>query len=188
MTLYLIRHGETRTSGSTYAGRTDVALNTQGRRQAAAIAADLAGRPPTSIYCSPLSRALDSARPLASACGLEPITDPLLMEIDFGIYEGQSKSALGLVLRKSHAYRPVPGGESLQDVWLRAGRFLTSIAQYHGERPCIAIVGHFWINRMLWGHLDGRSFEATCRSREYRPSTGSVLSLDAMPHAGSLLD
>ncbi|MEQ9039005.1 MAG: histidine phosphatase family protein [Silicimonas sp.] len=179
MKLFLIRHGETVTSGRTYAGRSDVPLTAHGRGQARDIADQLASEPVSFILTSPLSRAVETAQPLARRLCLTPFETAAMMEIDFGDYEGRDKSSLGLSLRKSHAATPVPGGESLRDVWDRAGevaRLLTGRSEAVG-----AIVGHFWINRLLWGVLGGLSFDAACRSRDYRPRTGSCVPLE-FPH------
>lgn len=178
MSLYLIRHGETVSSRKIYAGRSDVALNGHGRSQAQIIVQHLANQPISLILSSPLSRAVDTAQPLAQLHDLKPVLEPLLMEFDFGDYEGRSKQSLGLALRKTHAYVPVPGGESLVDVWNRAGKVLDrlTILGTHSS-GAIAVVGHFWINRMIWGRINGLDFEATCRSRFYRPQTGSIFTL-----------
>ena len=173
MKLFLIRHGETITSGQTYAGRSDVPLTAHGRAQAIEVANDLSSEAISIILTSPLSRALETARPLARQLCLTPIETPTLMEFDFGDYEGRDKSSLGLNLRKNHAQTPVPGGESLYDVGDRAGevaRFLTNRREAVG-----AVVGHFWINRLLWGRLNGLSFDAACKDRTYRPRTGSCV-------------
>ncbi|MFK7944204.1 MAG: histidine phosphatase family protein [Paracoccaceae bacterium] len=175
MKLFLIRHGETVTSGRTYAGRSDVPLTAHGHQQAGEIADRLASEQVSFILTSPLMRAVATARPLARQLCLTPIETASLMEIDFGDYEGREKSSLGLSLRKCHAETPVPGGESLRDVWDRAAevaRLLSGLRETVG-----AIVGHFWINRLLWGVLRGLSFEAACQSRDYRPCTGSCVVL-----------
>lgn len=178
MKLHLIRHGETATSGKTYAGRKDVPLSDRGHRQAQRIARELCGEPIGMILSSPLSCAIDTARPLAARLGLDCIETPMLTEIDFGVYEGRSKHALGLKLRKSHAVAPIPGGESLIDVWIRAGNVLECLRTCHLSRSSdIALFGHFWINRMLHAQARGMDFDEACRSRVYRPETGSVLTL-----------
>ena len=177
MKLILIRHGETVSSRHTYAGRSDVALNEQGKTQARTIAMHLANQPIRLILCSPLSRAMDTARPLARAYDLQPVVEPLLTEFDFGVFEGCSKKDIGLVLRKAHAHTPVPGGESLMDVWNRAGGIYARLTSYDNNTSgAIAVVGHFWINRMIWGRTNGMDFDKTCRSRVYRPQTGSIWS------------
>lgn len=175
MHVFLIRHGETATSGRTYAGRRDVPLTPRGRDEARQIADRLEGEPVTHILTSPLSRAIDTAEPLARRLGLTPVVIPALSEIDFGIYEGREKGALGPSLRKTHAHRPIPGGEALADVWRRAGEVISLLPA--GPASACAIVGHFWINRLLWGRLQGLSFEAACAGRDYRPRTGSCVVL-----------
>ena len=184
MKVFLIRHGETATSGRSYAGRSDVPLTERGREQAIAIAESLAQEGVTEILTSPLTRAMDTAAPLARRLGLVPRVTPALLEIDFGEYEGADKAALGLSLRKRHAREPIPGGESLADVWRRAGE----VIEYLPDRPGVAcaVVGHFWINRLLWGRLQGLGFDAACAAREYRPVTGSctVIELGCANGAG----
>lgn len=180
MKLFLIRHGETVTSGRTYAGRSDVPLTAHGHDQAQVIADQLAQEELSFIMTSPLARAVDTARPLARRLCIAPVQTVALMEIDFGEYEGRDKSNLGLSLRKTHAVTPMPGGESLSDVWERAAEVARMLAGR--SEAAGAVVGHFWINRLLWGRLNGLSFEATCKSRDYRPRTGSceVLQLPSL--------
>ncbi|MDU8943185.1 histidine phosphatase family protein [Ovoidimarina sediminis] len=175
MILHVIRHGETETSGKTYAGRSDVPLNDRGRAEAQEIARRLGDQPITLILTSPLARAVETAAPLASIRGVVPVEEPALMEIDFGIYEGCPKAETGLRLRKTHAVDPVPGGEALRDVWGRAGQVLHKVGRT-GVAPGahIALVGHFWINRLIHGRATGMTFDAACRARAYRPRTGSV--------------
>lgn len=174
MTLYLIRHGTTTTCGKTFAGRCDVSLNEEGKRMAQDIMFELAPLAIERVYSSPLSRALETARPLAEALGLDIEPDPRLMEFDFGIYEGSAKKELGLKLRKAHAHEPVPEGEALIDVWQRAGDFLGSLQSTSGH---VAVFGHYWLNRMIFGHVSCLDFDAACRTRIYRPVTGSIIEL-----------
>lgn len=179
MILYLIRHGETVTSGNTYAGRSDVALTAHGHAQAHRLVQRFGQRPLSTVLCSPLVRAVDTARPIAQAHGLELQIDPALMEFDFGIFEGADKGKLGLSLRKDHAEIPVPGGESLRDVWHRAGVALDRVRAF--PMGDCAIVGHFWINRLIHGRVRGLTFDAACRARDYRPATGSCVTVRLSP-------
>ncbi len=141
---------------------------------AQAIMRQLAQHPIDRIYSSPLSRAVNTARPLADRRELGIEQDPRLLEFDFGIYEGRAKKELGLKLRKAHAHTPIPGGEALIDVWKRAGDFLTSLKPICGDT---AVIGHYWLNRMIFGRISGMDFETACRTRTYRPQTGSVIAL-----------
>lgn len=173
MLIHLVRHGQTVTSGISYAGRSDVALTPEGARQAERIADALAHRPIGLILTSPLSRAKATAAPLAARLGLEPVVVPELQEIDFGAFEGRAKTAQGLTLRKTHARTPIPGGESLMDVWARAGRVLERV----DTTTEAAIFGHFWINRMIFGRVMALNFDAACASRDHRPETGAFATI-----------
>ena len=179
MKLHLVRHGATETSGQTYAGRRDVALTETGRAEAEAVAEALDGCPIGTILASPLSRAVDTAGPLAERLGLPVFRDPNLTEFDFGIFEGREKRELRLKLRKIHLVNPVPEGESLFDVWHRAGAVIDRIRGHAEARPAsdVVCVGHFWINRLIYGRCLGYAFDAACRDRTYRPDTGDVKSL-----------
>lgn len=179
MRLFLIRHGATTTSGMTYAGRQDVPLTEKGHLQAQHIADMLGPEPVSLILSSPLSRALDTARPFALARGLQPILVPALQEIDFGSFEGQPKATLGVNLRKSHSVYPIPGGEALIDVWRRAGEVLGYLQE--SPETTVAVFGHFWINRMIWGRAHGLTFEESCKTRAYRPKTGSCTVITFIP-------
>ena len=186
MILHLVRHGSTETSGQTYAGRRDVALTGEGLAQAEAVAAALASRPVAVILASPLSRARLTGQPLAERLGLPLLEEQALIEFDFGAYDGRSKAEVSLRLRKAHLTTPVPGGESLADVWDRAGAVLARIsaelARSAGEEA--VAVGHFWINRLIHGRCMGLPFEAACRDRGYRPATGEIRTVALPPRAG----
>ena len=174
--VWLIRHGHTATSGHSYAGRTDVPLTAEGLRQAEDIARSLGGEPLDAILSSPLQRALQTAHPLADRSGCAITALPDLQEFDFGALEGRCKSEVAVSLRKAHVETPVPGGESLRALWVRTGRVARLAAAMPGGSR-IAIVGHHWTNRMLYGHLAGLSLSEAARCRAYRPKTGSVLRL-----------
>ena len=178
MKLFLIRHGQTETSGETYAGRIDVPLNDAGRQQALNLSRELSKTPISLILTSPLARAIETAQPLGEMLGLDPLPEPALMELDFGLYEGRRKAELGLTLRKTHAYTPTPSGESLHDVWVRSGEVLQRLFdESHSLDVNCALVGHYWINRLLMGRVSGLSFDEACRSPGYRPVTGSCVEL-----------
>src|SRR4029077_16396296 len=69
-----VRHAEPHEDmrGRIY-GRTDVELSVRGFAHAEEIAARLKVEPIVAVYASPLRRAVETARPLASSLGLEPI-------------------------------------------------------------------------------------------------------------------
>jgi probable phosphoglycerate mutase len=87
--IVLIRHGETAWNAERrLQGHIDIALNPQGQRQAAALAAALAGEHVDAIVASDLQRALQTAQAVASTRALQVQTDPALRERCYGGFEG----------------------------------------------------------------------------------------------------
>jgi len=158
MRFILIRHGETESNRERLAlGREDVPLNERGRRQAAALAASLAGVPVAAVYSSPLCRAVETARPLAEAHGLEVQVDEDLIEMAVGDLEGLSPQEMleryGDFLRKwfsTHAGTlRMPGGESLQDVQDRAWAAIERLRERHPEETVVVVTHNFTIHAIL---------------------------------------
>lgn len=90
--IYLIRHGETEWNiTGRWQGILDPPLNETGREQAQKLAAHLKDKPIQAIYSSDLSRAFNTAKALADALGLSPITDKRLRELHIGIFQGLTK-------------------------------------------------------------------------------------------------
>lgn len=186
--LLVIRHGQTSGNGAHYVGREDVPLSAVGREQAAALVDALADRPLDAIYCSPLARARATARPLARARGLVERTRPELQEIDYGHYQGLLKVDQSLRLRHDHRFDPMPGGESLFDVYRRVERVAAELRADVAAGRRLAVVGHFWSNRMLVGVLLGVPFAALFEQMRYKPANGSVFELVFRPAADDLAE
>lgn len=175
--LLLIRHGQTGGNRQRYVGWEDLPLDEVGVAQARAVAELLAGERIDAVYASPLSRALDTARPLAEARGLPIQVREELKEIDYGRYQGLLKADQPLKLRHEHLVAPMPGGESLHDVFLRVSRFAGEAAGELAAGRSLAVVGHFWSNRMLAGVLSGVPFDELFTRTRYKPANGSVYEL-----------
>lgn len=110
--LLLVRHGETRWHAENrYAGSSDVALTERGAEQAAVLARHVAvaSESPTAIHCSPLSRAVATAKPVAAALGLAVEVEPELREAHFGIAEGRMLGELPGEVAKRFRADPVEG-------------------------------------------------------------------------------
>lgn len=89
--LLVVRHGRTAwNADGRIQGHRDIGLDATGRGQAEALAGALAGAGVHAIYSSDLSRARQTAAPLAARLGLPLRTDPGLRERAFGIFEGLS--------------------------------------------------------------------------------------------------
>lgn len=95
MSFYVLRHGQTDWNVQMrLQGSTDIPLNETGRAQAHVAAKILAGEGITKIIASPLSRALETARIVGAASGLEPVVDGRLIERNFGLFEGMTIDAV----------------------------------------------------------------------------------------------
>lgn len=127
MTVILLRHGlSTSNTAHTLAGRTPgVDLTERGQEQARALVDRLTVLSLERIVHSPLLRCARTVAPLADKCGLEPIADEGLIEVDYGDWTGRPiGELLGEPLWKvvqRHASGAVfPGGEGLAQVQARA--------------------------------------------------------------------
>ncbi len=90
-TLVLSRHGQTVWHRENrYAGTSDVDLTAEGHRQADLLAAWALAARPDVVASSPVRRALETARPVAAALGLQPLVREDLREVSFGIAEGRT--------------------------------------------------------------------------------------------------
>jgi len=85
LTVLLVRHAESlgNLSGQ-FQGQTDTPLSSKGRRQAERLAARLADQPIQAVYTSDMSRAHETARPIAERTGAPLIAKQELREIDVG--------------------------------------------------------------------------------------------------------
>lgn len=120
--LWLVRHGETEGQSSIrYHGQNDVPLSDLGRAQIRALAPLFAGLHAADIVHSPLSRAAESARLVAAACGVPSSrlrVDERLREISFGDCEGMTALEIAARFPAFWAARArgeadaFPGGES----------------------------------------------------------------------------
>jgi len=132
--LLLVRHGETDWNAEgRLQGHTDTPLNDYGRRQAAALAEQLAGDGIAAIYASDLSRARETAEIVGGRIGLPVSVVPDLREKNWGSWEG-------LTPTERDAVEYV--GESTMEHRARTVRALAAIAGRHpGERVLVVTHG-----------------------------------------------
>lgn len=87
--LYLIRHGQSEGNiRGGFAGRIDYPLSPLGQKQANMTADFLRDEHIDVVLSSPLSRAYDTAVPIARTRGLDVLQREDLSEMDFGDWEG----------------------------------------------------------------------------------------------------
>lgn len=88
--LYIVRHGETDyNKEGRYLGRTDLALNSAGIRQAEELVGKIKGTPIDAVISSPLKRTLQMAHIIAP--NREITQDDHFIERSLGVYEGLTK-------------------------------------------------------------------------------------------------
>jgi probable phosphoglycerate mutase len=187
--LFLVRHGEVDANIQyRFLGRRDDPLNASGREQAANLAALFAELPVSEVYTSPLSRTRDTAEAIAAAAGAELVQDDLLVELDFGTWEGLTLPQIAergdqdrelLARWESDPSCPAPGGESLADVQERVVRFADQVLE---ARPgaTIAVVTHMGpIKALLCAALEVALTGA--RRLFLDPATVSVVDWSSVP-------
>lgn len=130
--MYIARHGETTWNAvGRYQGRLDTPLSPLGQAQAQALAGALAPKQIERIVSSPLSRCVQTAMPLSLQTGVPIETDPLLLEIAHGDWQGRYRDEIAASEPELYrAWREHPervrfaGGESLADVAARWKQFV----------------------------------------------------------------
>jgi broad specificity phosphatase PhoE len=167
---WLIRHGESTWNalGLTQGHADQAELTGKGQRQAAEVAARLAGIPARALYASDLRRARQTAAPVAAALGLPVTPDTRLRERSLGVLEGtlaagNGPSVTGLDLsagRITDPDRRPRGGESVRDLYRRAASFadevIVSDATPAGD---IVVIAHGGTLRVLRSYLTGITVE-----------------------------
>ncbi len=163
----LVRHGESEgNAAGIFQGRQDSPLSPVGRGQAAARGRALAKAMGGSavVYCSPLSRARESAEIIARTAGIaEPRVEADLIELDTGSWTGRSWTEIQAsepgTWRRFHgeswaaiddAERP----EALYDRAMRVWTVLRDAAAAEGFRTVVAVShGGFlqWLIRTTFG-------------------------------------
>lgn len=146
--LFLLRHAQTEYSrADRFCGGIDAPLDGLGRRQAEAFARHQRGRIWTAIYTSTRRRAQQTARPVAELGGAPLCIDPRLDEIDYGDWQGASKTELASrdpnTLRRwlEDPSSGAPGGERVVTVAARMMEAITDIARRHPEGD-VLVVSH----------------------------------------------
>jgi len=149
----LVRHGETiwnqqrliQGSGS------DSELSERGWKQVEGLRLSLRGMEISAVYTSPLKRALDTARAIASYHQLAVQVEPDLREIEAGELEGVSLTELGTIFsrflvqwRQGQGLEKLPGGESVVDVANRVWPVTQRIIVKH-KRGTVVVVSHYFV-------------------------------------------
>lgn len=170
--VYLARHGETAwTISGQHTGLTDLPLTDQGERTARRLGERLKGLTFAAVLTSPLQRAARTCE-LAGFKSVAEV-DKDLVEWDYGEYEGRRTVEIRAERPDWELFRDgCPGGESPQQVSVRADRIVDRIRAVTGD-ILIFTSGHFM--RVLATRWLG--LEPTVNCKFFMLSTASLSAL-----------
>ena len=160
--LFLVRHGATQlTAENRFSGAVGVDLSDEGRDQVRHLANRLAGDAVQAVYCSPLSRTVETAAILAEPHRLTPLHRDGLREISHGRWEGLTRDEVETRFPGEYeAWDADPftfapeGGESGLAVLARALPVVREIVLRH-EGKNVLVVSHKATLRLILSSLLG---------------------------------
>lgn len=160
--LLFIRHGLTDWNRELrFQGQTDIPLNADGQAQAARLGARLAPERHDALFSSDLTRARQTAAPVAAAWDLPAVALAGLREQHFGILEGLTAPTIqarhpdlwACWLQADADFAP-PGGESTRQFHARVLAAVKELAALGAGRR-LAVVTHGGVLDMLWRTAHG---------------------------------
>jgi broad specificity phosphatase PhoE len=158
MTIHLARHGQTAYNHEgRFQGHLPVPLDATGRQQAAELAEAAAGVELTSLWCSPLRRARETADIVAARIGLQPREDARFVETDTGEWTGRSFAEIqaedpegfARFERSDPTFR-YPGGESFAEQLERVQAAIADLRARTADLPAL-VVCHRGVIRLALG-------------------------------------
>lgn len=184
--LLLLRHAHTAgNAGRHRMGREDLPLDSIGQQQVEALTSAMQTAIPAqaalTVHSSPLLRAIQTISPFAAARNVPVHVDQALVEMDFGLEIG-IKPRRKLRLKKHHLYHPVPGGESLFEVWQRAAEFFARVRPELDSGGTVVAVAHYRVGQFLAGVAAGRDFETDVRTNRFKPANASLFEMRFSAH------
>ena len=159
MIIYLTRHGQTNLNKARLMqGLTDEPLNETGLAQARAMREKIGDVHFDAVYASPLNRAVMTGAIIGGVDPSEVITDPRIIEADFGVYEKKKYYLMGPAMTLYWtlpeifpAPRSVETTASLRE---RSSSFLRELEEKNYGTVLIAC--HGGIMRALSGYLEDK--------------------------------
>ena len=145
--LYIARHGETDWNvQKKVTGTTDIPLNARGRAQASMLHETLRGITLDAVYCSTLSRSMETARVAAPTMMATRLAD--LAEQNQRRFQGGRNDTVEFLRRHADPDDTLDGGESLNQLTARVRRALDRIRREHTSGN-VLIVAHNITNKMV---------------------------------------
>ncbi|ACB53512.1 phosphoglycerate mutase [Crocosphaera subtropica ATCC 51142] len=147
--LYFLRHGETTSSQTgTYCGRLDIELTPSGRQMAEDFAQTYKDLPWKAVYCSPLKRAIATAKPLCDLLNIPMELRHGLKEIYYGEWEGKTPDEVNREFHDDYVrwladpgWNSPNGGEKGIDIARRSSEVLEEIEDKY-ETGNVLVVSH----------------------------------------------
>lgn len=154
-TIWIARHAETATPTMFHGAESDIELGAHGKKQALAAAPWFAELKPTVVVSSAMVRARDTAAPIAAACGVAHVIEPLLHERKVGPLSKKPRAEADHIWNdtidrwlKGETSYSYPGMESFDELTERLlPTFHRVIAEYPGGR--VAIICHGVVKKVL---------------------------------------
>lgn len=149
--IYFVRHGETIWNAcNKICGKTDIELTEKGHLQAMEAGKKILemGIHVDEILCSPLIRAKATAEHIGEITGIKVTVEPLLVEQNFGKYEGTPRDGLEFKESKKSFANSYAGGESMLKLSQRIYNLLDRIKE-EADHKTYMLVAHNGIARMV---------------------------------------
>jgi broad specificity phosphatase PhoE len=145
--IHLARHGQTAYNREgRFQGHLPVPLDETGRAQARALAEAAAAHELTSLWCSPLERARETAGIVAERIGLTPQFDARFAETDCGDWtdrwfaDVQAEDPEGFArFASTEATFRFPGGESYEEQTARVAAGLADLRRRTEQLPALVV-------------------------------------------------
>lgn len=180
-TVLLVRHATTASTGKRLGGWTSgVHLDDRGRAQAEAVAGRLADHEVAAVYASPLERTQETAKAIASACGLRVRTRRGIGEVDYGEWTDRPLGTLRRrkdwqIIQHTPSRFTFPGGESIRAAQSRAVEQVEALVAEHRDDTIVA-VSHGDIIKAAVAHFLGMPLD-TFQRIHVQPASITTLML-----------
>ncbi len=151
LTILLLRHGQTDSNANgVIQGHLPTPLNELGRRQAELLARRAAGvSPPVEVVVSSdLARAVETAGPVAGACGVPLMLDKAWRERFLGSFQGKTVGERGIWLAAT-GHSDVHDAEPVEEMLARVRRALVGLPGQFPSARVVAVMTHGGPVRMV---------------------------------------
>lgn len=172
--IYFVRHGQSKWNvENKICGSTDIPLTDYGREQARQTAQAFLDQ---NIYAekilySPLSRAKETALIISNIISIPAIEEPLLIEQNFGIYEGQPRDSLEFKKAKEQFVNNYQTGESMLFLAQRIYNLLDKLKKENRDTILVAHNGIARVVHSYFNQMTNEEYAAfgikNCQIKEY---------------------